>query len=581
MAFETFEHRHIGNAAYDKVKKDPQVEKDIQDIFHFGEKPNCSRLGVPEERRGGTAKARATHLLCDVPLGFGDLSALAGDFVGSPDELATTMSQLTDLVRQLNDSKRPEPSGVDIDRLIAIRIQWLNACRWYGLSPGDRCFDGAAAIQGGRSYVATDLESADFESLPGYIDLAKKDNTHFPRMSWKQFIYYHWLALGEAAQYACIKYQLAPCKEANRKEQAEQHLKMSLIQEGWAQHFLQDSYASGHLGAPWGKCYVDILVLYICNPPRAILHQTHNQLNEIGIDVTTRGEALKNPAGSPSWKAFGDKNLFVKEATLHRVKVIEAASNSVNEILQAASGLPTSQKLSIVCQQWADRFPVPRNAEYRQEESGESLCPLGEDVPKKWTDTAVDVGRFADGRSVFPEAQDVLFEGWKIFGSLGPTFGKLDKLNQDGTLQTGRNSAPAGTLEMGYVRSTGEWYVPNFFGWGVNVIPGTRTSLYPISLGWWTHSNSGLFWGGIRLNAGARIEQPFLQENPSNRQTASFVTSLPLDLGLQIYPPLSIYVRLELLNVNFQGSPKYETPFNGQTYLGLGLAWDLGKVFRQ
>jgi len=117
------------------------------------------------------------------------------------------------------------------------------------------------------------------------------------------------------------------------------------MEEGFAQHFLQDSFASGHIGSAWGEFMElphrgSMPLEYV--PNRIVLQRSHDYLNEHGLLVAVPfGFEAINPAGNEfenKWTAYGDNSLLCVQATTHRAMLLSASKVSLLEIFQAARG---------------------------------------------------------------------------------------------------------------------------------------------------------------------------------------------------------------------------------------------------
>ncbi len=144
--FDYFEHRYIGNDAYSRAMS--ELDKSNKDLYRLiNESVQNSLLTIPDGVRQ-QQYADLTELLTQVPLGFGDLSALAGDLAETP----------TDLLAILADIRRGTLDGRHY--VAATRRQWFNACSWFHHARSmpradntkwDFCFDDMPA--GGKNSI--------------------------------------------------------------------------------------------------------------------------------------------------------------------------------------------------------------------------------------------------------------------------------------------------------------------------------------------------------------------------------------------------------------------------------------------
>jgi hypothetical protein len=503
-------------------------------------------------------------LLTKVPPTFGDLTALAGDHAGDVPALKTLFcaftlkgrlpqglwEQTTRLLRLHDWSERP--------RILATRRHWLNACRWFSNQDGkpvNSIHDDDCPFRVGSSPYAPDrLEQAEFEALDHYTGLAAGNRAHFPPHSWQTYLVNHFHALQKAVEY--------------RTNKDKNILFDALIHEGFAQHFLHDSYSSGHIGTEFGSCFPPFQDTLFCSPAKNVIQHTHDTLNKIGLQVIGQYRGRET-----SWTAFGDDSLFVRDANFHREAVTDISRQSLAEVFQAAHDGHRDEWVP-VCKKWWATFPTQR---YPEVDPKEDLCGLSMEEFAKVGATKAAYMR--DARVV-----DAPLEGWKIMISYGEAFGKFNELNSDFTLRKSQNTFGGGSIEFGYIRST-DWWKPNYLGFGAFTVPAIQNSLYPASIGWWTTGKSHLLWGGARVNLGSRLQEPFTQQNASSSIKANGEMSAVLDFGVEIYPPFALYARWNVYSLIIEGvgqpattRARSEYPGNGSTAITFGLRIDLANI---
>jgi hypothetical protein len=516
-------------------------------------------------------------LVDQIQTSFGDLSALAGDHAQGT----------ADLRKKIHRFSKHDVS--EEDRFLATRRHWVQACRWYRgqvgiksdrLSSLEECFDqypqesfDALAQQypgTTKGYEPSRIELAEFERLSGYVGLANSNRAHFPKHSWRVYHQYHLLAM-ECAKAYRGKPDFEKCQDGEGKEREPAAiLARALLYEGFAQHFLQDSFSSGHIGTNFGFC-----LWIFCNRNKRIVQHTHDELNALGIEVKLHGieprlEGMPehfSEGAKEGWTAYGDRHLFIPEASFHRRIVEFVAAESIAEVLRAMHMVDTSP---LSCLDMVRRFPVPK-------ESTEDLGADCENISKKQES---DLTHWSGPRSPDRLVPDLPVEGWKFLVTWGILRGEFTHLNEDRSPRGTRNGVTFGTFEIGYVRST-SWWIPNYLGFGTTIAPGNRFSVYPISVGYWRPTDVRSFFYGIRLNMGVRITEPFSVENPTTHRDDTFELNVPLDLGYEIYPPVAVYLRAELLNVNFPVLPSkavVDSIFVGRGGVTLGLRFDLAEI---
>lgn len=595
FGFDSFEHRYIGTEAYnqawrlevDKLQKSRgDWEKAVARLYI---QPEKSRIAFPTQRLDAPT----------LPLEFGDLTALAGDFVDTPEDLISTVSVLDPhfrpdyawdhipLIRGLLDDYMPlwydkhviNLTFTGILRIEAIRRQWESACSWIqknwsptsppltlrtclrdamkefdknimdALEGGQNIYDPKTAAKG---YEPLRGEVAAMERIRGFVGLVSQNKSHFPTESWDEYRRNHFKAVTSAKKYA---------RKLNSDDSKIEDLKMALVYEALGQHYLQDSYAGGHLGVDVEK--------YGSWNFKELLQHVHDHLNKMGkqarlkdafpefydsLPVVSKSSfADKSTQG---WIAYGDRHLMTAEATFQRLLVVNVAAYSIRELFQAAEAQDYQAKT------WHDVvFPRP---------DGFNLDKNPKELSASYA-VAYDV-----------RVPPLLTEGWYIFMGPGTLLGPT---SAPGASFFNRGSASAYTVDLGYVRPT-EPLLPNYFGLGFSQAPGVRTSIYPLSVGYWFPNEifpdtGGLYWG-YRLNVGARLDERGSFENSSSRNRVKAELGVVVDAGVQVYKPISLFLRLELLSTSVDGSiftaPRVVSDSifgNGSGFLTFGLRYQI------
>lgn len=594
-AFDTFEHRYLGNATETLVIKELRIEKHV-----------WTQKQTESEQREGSRKnleaQMADKFLQQVPLGFGDLAALAGDYAKSVEKLRILIEGIRDL------------SPKKAQWTLATRRQWLNACRWHHehihttsqQSNLEHCFPQVDSLHhlewilyqnnqqvaklGGEGYAPAREELSEFEKLPAFVRLASNNKDHFPQHSWSNFIRHHYCALTLAALSSNAAVSVpSECDfprndDISSKELSDKELfDLAYLHEGFAHHFLHDSFSSGHIGVPYGKCLLWPLPL-LCSPTKQLLQHTHDSFNRLGIEVVIPNppyflKNFKQKLTSP-WTAFGDDHLLIQEATFHRAILLRIAFEALKEVYETADGRSVPTFLE-TCECWKSVFPIPKDANsnsYNCEES-EHL-----NVPSKdlWNwGSALEL--WSPGRSPDERILDPALEGWKVMATYGMAFGKFNQLNSDGSVREFKNGADLVTVDLGYVRRAG--WSPNYLGIGATIAPEYRISVY-VSSGWWWAPKSRFWFVGLRGAGGMRMEEGLTQTNPDNRERAQVEFSLILEGGIEIYSPIALYIRAEPIAVVGRGFGSasqenqwsVESIFNGSGAISFGLRFDLADV---
>jgi hypothetical protein len=360
-AFDYFEHRYLGNKAYLTAKEQILLPVEARDHLVCAERllgievlpPGKGPVVVKDcpEKRGGrevpsnkegrkvpsdVKDHSKSDLVDQIQTSFGDLSALAGDH-------AQGTSDLMKMIHQFSD----HDSGEE-DRFLATRRHWVQACRWYRVQVGiksdrlsslEQCFDQypqesfevlAQQYPGTtKGYEPSRIELAEFEKLSGYVGLANSNRAHFPKHSWAVYSRYHRLAMDCAKVYRGQS-GFEKCQDRDGEERKSVAIvARALLYEGFAQHFLQDSFSSGHIGTNFGSC-----LWVFCSRNKRVVQHTHDQLNALGVEVKAHG-IEPDKGAEERWTAYGDRHLFIPEAVFHRRRVESVAAESIAEVLRA------------------------------------------------------------------------------------------------------------------------------------------------------------------------------------------------------------------------------------------------------
>jgi hypothetical protein len=520
--------------------------------------------------------------------------ALAGDFADNPGDLTTMIGELPAATER--ESRRVRRFQILI---VNTRQQWLSACRWihrvriapHGAVPGaatrsaaeddNACFDPLQKVPsengsledvlllkappvhrfGAEGYRASREELAERERIPRFVPLVAVNRKHFPRHSWTAYSYHHNRAL-----------EIARCfrdwKECSPEESSRADLLMeALVEEAFAQHYLQDSFASGHIGTKWGQCAFSDK--YGCNPTKTRMQQTHDVLNELGVDVRLADprEHLNDVREKVSgrWTSFGDDHLFIPAADFHRGVILRTATASIRELFEHAALLDKSQCLMCT----AEIFPRP--LQYGSNDpNGEAadLTSAGYQAGDliEFTKTRSLAG---DLRSFDPRVPGIPLEGWKVGAGIVYQFRDPESTKYDG----------GAMLSLDYLRTTGDRW-PNSYGFEFWNVPDRGTAymatagyVWPAEVTTWQFTIKGKF--------GWRTEENFTKNNPdSSRQGGLQVTFPSLELTYDIYRPVSVFFQLNVFSYVFRGGEgKSESIFNrNSSVVPFGVKVDLSKV---
>ncbi|KAK4200394.1 hypothetical protein QBC40DRAFT_280159 [Triangularia verruculosa] len=138
------------------------------------------------------------------------------------------------------------------------------------------------------------------DECPSYLGLAKINWDHFG-------------VDARTAYNACHSVALQVAASGN--------LELAYAMNAFGDHFLQDSFAAGHMRTPRRKLHDSVGTADLC------AKFMHDEDNAIGLSV-------KNPAGR-SWHTYGDKRLYDKEDVSNKYEAWNAVRASADEIYNA------------------------------------------------------------------------------------------------------------------------------------------------------------------------------------------------------------------------------------------------------
>jgi hypothetical protein len=513
FAFDYFEHKVLGDYAYQSAKRKIKPGQLLEDISRIETSISLSENNC----------AYVLNNMVKRPLSFGDLAALAGDHTEKTQDLLALSVRWRKYFEGLSEER-------DLKKITeATHFHLDSAYRWmYRLSNiyaksdcGQSIVSGSSqankiSAYGQKGYQASQQELDLFEQLPNYVELAAKNKTHFPTFSWLEYAKHH----QEAIRFAtCYKNKLS-CSPQHSQEN--DSLKMALFYEAMAQHFLHDSFASGHIGSDYGKCTIDFLK-YGCIPTKRELQFTHDVLNEVGLRVRLiEPMTFLNESQFLEWTAFGDQHLFISEASFHRWVISTTAERSLTEILLIAAGEATTCDFC-----FAKVFPIPaKNAPNSSVQiAGNAAIP---NPPVSLVDES-------DRDKRVPQLMD---QGWKL------------ALTQAQIARSNSNSDSDGidrgfALHFQYHRNL-PGFAPSIYGVEYWNVPAVGT-LFGATSGWIWPKDESPVKVALRGRLGYKISDPINSSGLSNR-TGSPELGMIFDLIAPIYPPMALYATIDLLS---------------------------------
>ena len=169
-------------------------------------------------------------------------------------------------------------------------------------------------------------------SIPGYLEVVTKNYSHFGWNNMVAYVTNHQLALKKARE--------SFLKKSENPRQSRRLLEQALIYNGFADHYLTDAFASGHIRVPriqtkkWAfKNLTGSLISYRGDLLSLIMHDQESRNLRSGNE---EGLRVKNSLGD-LWQTHGDGDLHTNtnESDLGYILPILATKQSFKEVLDA------------------------------------------------------------------------------------------------------------------------------------------------------------------------------------------------------------------------------------------------------
>ena len=288
------------------------------------ESPEHFLLGSSINLKYGTTQAKneagSQSILLEIKLNnnlvqqlsFAQIVYLAGDFMGDPETPIGSTATASENMKNFEKNYSvmlTSPARDYLPKIIELVHQQLlaNSERISNHEPLVISDDDNIAFNAATGGGNTQLSLVTHQGL--YMRLATKNSDHFGNNASASYLAGHKLAL-ELAHLA-----------AN-----DQELKKAYSVEAYAQHFLSDLFASGHLRVPRQQ-----LTTWCSYSPVVVsgflAKVMHDQDNRDGLRITNnKGE---------SWKTYGDRSLFINDNSESIKRAIIAMQRSADQIYAA------------------------------------------------------------------------------------------------------------------------------------------------------------------------------------------------------------------------------------------------------
>ncbi|KAK3989036.1 phosphatidylcholine-hydrolyzing phospholipase c [Cladorrhinum sp. PSN332] len=248
------------------------------------------------------AKNKPFKLPNGLEVTYGQINGLAGDFYGT----VNPISDGRDLQEQRNrflrawywlaqDATRNPEEAQKILNTLSTEVNMVQAALDNGQDP--------STIYPNIPDVNVELQAYTIfrpDECPSYLGLAKINWDHFGQDA-------------RTAYNACHSVALQVASGGN--------LQLAYAMNAFGDHFLQDSFAAGHMRTPRRKLHDSVGAADLC------AKFMHDEDNAIGLSV-------KSPIGR-AWHTFGDKRLLDKEDVSNKNEAWNAVRTSADEIYNA------------------------------------------------------------------------------------------------------------------------------------------------------------------------------------------------------------------------------------------------------
>jgi hypothetical protein len=287
---------------------------------------------------GTTVPAAATPLpVGDRTLSYGRIVALGGDFYGVRGKAATTTTAAVQPYQPISSATDPGAAfalaygslanAPDAELARILQVMAKEQAAIDNRPEGTKPSDAFAVLGDSLSYEWNEITGggpasrgkASVVLQPGrYITLATVNMDHFGTDAVKAYLAGHLLALRSAAQL----HQMDP-----KSPQARMKLLQAYGFNAFADHFLSDLFAAGHIRTPRRPLYE--ISGTIAGETGMIARAMHNEDNKDGLHV-------RNARGD-RWVAYGDGFVLDDASRDNRVMAIAAVQASADEVYRAAA----------------------------------------------------------------------------------------------------------------------------------------------------------------------------------------------------------------------------------------------------
>ena len=309
LSFSTIEHREIGDGRTLRYVEGGKQENLLA---------KTAKLELPN----GNA------------LSFGEIIALAGDFYGVP---SLPISEGTTSADRASRFKKAfytlaydadTPIAVDKDYPESKNLKYLSQVLMAGPMKTMEAALDQAKKSGQSPSEAWRITNKHYAMEMRYNKLTGGTAVTFGRyMKLAASNFDHFNGVSHAAYLSYSAGHIEAMRTAQQAKQAGSNKKMLMLayaKEAYAQHYLTDMFAAGHMRVPRNElqafCAVGL-------QGGALTKLMHGEDNEVGLLVTNEKGKL--------WRAYGDENYFSVENKDNRQVTEECSQTSIDEVFNA------------------------------------------------------------------------------------------------------------------------------------------------------------------------------------------------------------------------------------------------------
>ena len=280
--------------------------------FEYAEHVTLGDMLTLQWHDGTTFIAKDKKLVLEngLQLTYGQINALGGDYFGSDQPICTggNLEEQIERFRQGFATLAIDKAGyADANRLIDLKekeVTLFNQAAQSGKAPSEVYYHDVPST---RDNILATIQGIFLRKQKGYLGLALINFDHFGHDARKAYNAGHTAALRQAAS-----------------SKDPRSLEIAYAMNAFADHFLEDSFASGHLRVPRQALHGGIRY-----DQDLCAQFMHDEDNAFGLQVD-------NPKGG-HWTVYGDKKLLDECNKSNLAKCYEALMASTREVSDAWS----------------------------------------------------------------------------------------------------------------------------------------------------------------------------------------------------------------------------------------------------